>query len=347
MVRRHDGVVEAYLERLAQEAQDLYAQHPGPLETLYLGGGTPSFLRNHELEALFRALPWGLEGAEVTLEANPGTLNPERLRLLRNLGVNRISLGVQSFEDTVLKALGRAHGHKGAVRAVELCLEAGFRTSLDLILGLPEQNVQADLAQAVALGVEHISAYTLQIEPGTPFALTDLAPDPDAEAQAFTLAQTVLGQAGLARYEVSNFARPGQESRHNLAYWRNAFWGGLGPGATGQLAGFSVYAFRYTNPPLPRWLRGEGPMLEQISTLEHIKESIMLGLRLAQGVDIGQIEQRCEMEIWYALEPTLQALHREGLVEVQQKRIRAADLSTLHPIILRLWDVLEAKALQG
>ncbi len=347
VVRRHGGVVEVYLERLAQEAQVLFEQYPGPLETLYLGGGTPSFLRDHELEALFRALPWGLEGAEVTLEANPGTLNAERLRLLRDLGVNRISLGVQSFQDTVLKALGRAHGRKGALRAVELCLEAGFRTSLDLILGLPEQNVEADLTQAVALGVEHISAYTLQIEPGTPFALTDLAPDPDAEAQAFALAQTLLGQAGLVRYEVSNFARPGQESRHNLAYWRNTFWGGVGPGATGQLAGRDTYAFRYTNPPLPRWLQGEGPLVEQVSKLEHIKESIMLGLRLAQGVDIGQIEQQCEMNLWYALEPAVQALYRDGLLEVQQKRIRTTDLSTLHPIILRLWDALEAKALHG
>lgn len=343
VVRRYGGIVEVYLERLAQEAQALFAQYPGPLETLYLGGGTPSFLRNHELERLFDTLPWNLEGAEVTLEANPGTLNAERLQLLRDLGVNRISLGVQSFQDTVLKALGRAHGRKGALRAVELCLEAGFRTSLDLILGLPEQDVQADLAQAVALGVEHLSAYTLQIEPGTPFALAHPAPDPDAEAQALELAETVLEEAGLARYEVANFARPGQESRHNLAYWHNTFWGGLGPGATGQLAGQSAYAFRYTNPPLPRWLQGEEPLPEHVEVKEHIKESLMLGLRLAQGVDIGELELRCGLELWQALEPTVKTLCREGLLEVQQKQIRAANLSTLHPIILRLWSALEAE----
>lgn len=204
VVRRYGDVVEAYLKRLAQEARGLFEQHPGPLTTLYLGGGTPSFLRSHELEALFRALPWNIEAAEVTLEANPGTLNPERLGLLRELGVNRISLGVQSFQDSVLKTLGRAHGRTGALRAVEMSLEAGFHTSIDLILGLPGQDVEADLAQATALGVEHVSAYTLQVEPGTPFALRGLAPDPDSEAQALALAQEVLGTAGLARYEVSN-----------------------------------------------------------------------------------------------------------------------------------------------
>ncbi|AWR86482.1 oxygen-independent coproporphyrinogen III oxidase [Meiothermus taiwanensis WR-220] len=343
VVRRYGDVVEAYLKRLAQEARGLFEQHPGPLTTLYLGGGTPSFLRSHELEALFRALPWNIEAAEVTLEANPGTLNPERLGLLRELGVNRISLGVQSFQDSVLKTLGRAHGRTGALRAVEMSLEAGFHTSIDLILGLPGQDVEADLAQATALGVEHVSAYTLQVEPGTPFALRGLAPDPDSEAQALALAQEVLGTAGLARYEVSNFARPGRESQHNLAYWRNAFWGGLGPGATGQLAGLEphIFAVRYTNPPLPRWLQGEEPLLEQVGSLEHLKESLMLGLRLAQGVDLELLEQRSGLEVWPALEPAVRQLSSQGLLVVQQKRIRASDLNTLHPIILQLWDGLE------
>ncbi|WP_027877547.1 radical SAM family heme chaperone HemW [Meiothermus cerbereus] len=349
VVRRYGGLVEAYLKRLTQEAQALFAQHPSKLNTLYLGGGTPSFLRNQELERLFQALQWNLEGAEVTLEANPGTLNPERLQLLRALGVNRLSLGVQSFQDDVLRALGRAHGGKGALRAVEMSLEAGFRTSIDLILGLPGQDVLADLKQAVALGVGHVSAYTLQIEPGTPFALSGLAPDPDAEAQAFELAQTVLGQAGLVRYEVSNFARPGQESQHNLAYWHNTTWGGLGPGATGQLAGAGDGGFltwRYTNPPLPRWLQGEEPWVEQVGALEHAKESLMLGLRLSQGVDVGQIELRCGLKLWPALESTVQALSLEGSLEVQQKRIRALELSTLHPIILQLWAALEAAQIE-
>lgn len=347
VVRRHGGVVAAYLERLAEEARALYEQYPGPLRTLYLGGGTPSFLRSAELRALFAALPWDIGGAEVTLEANPGTLNTERLQLLRGLGVNRLSLGVQSFQDDVLKTLGRAHGRKGALKAVEMSLEAGFRTSLDLILGLPGQDFEADLREARALGVGHISAYTLQIEPGTPFALANLHPDEEQEARAFERAEEILGEAGFVRYEVSNFAKPGQESQHNKLYWQLGFWGALGPGAAAHLpakSGKDLYAIRTTNPPLPRWLAGEAPLTEEISPLEHAKEALMLGLRLREGVDVGSLEARTGLELWPALTLTVAKLIEEGRLEASGKRLRATNLSTLHPVILQLWEALDAIA---
>lgn len=345
VVRRHGGVVAAYLKRLSQEARALYEQYPAPPSTLYFGGGTPSFLRSGELQALFAALPWEIGGAEVTLEANPGTLNAERLQLLRGQGVNRLSLGVQSFQDKVLKTLGRAHGRKGALKAVEMSLEAGFRTSLDLILGLPGQALEADLREACALGVGHISAYTLQIEPGTPFALANLQTDEEQEARAFERAEEILGEAGFVRYEVSNFAKPGQECRHNQVYWQLGFWGALGPGATAHLPGPAgkALAIRATNPPLPRWLAGEAPAIEEISPLEHAKEALMLGLRLREGVDVGELEQRTRLELWPALVPSLQKLVERGWLETSGKRLRATNLSTLHPIILRLWEALEAK----
>ncbi|MBO1436551.1 radical SAM family heme chaperone HemW [Meiothermus sp. CFH 77666] len=345
VVRRHGGVVAAYLERLAEEARALYEQYPGPLRTLYLGGGTPSFLRSAELRALFAALPWDIGGAEVTLEANPGTLNTERLQLLRGLGVNRLSLGVQSFQDDVLKTLGRAHGRKGALKAVEMSLEAGFRTSLDLILGLPGQDFEADLREARALGVGHISAYTLQIEPGTPFALANLQTDEEQEARAFEQAEEILGEAGFVRYEVSNFALPHQESQHNQVYWQLGFWGALGPGAAAHLpaqAGKALYAIRATNPPLPRWLAGEAPATEEISPLEHAKEALMLGLRLREGVDVGSLEVRTGLELWPALAPTVAKLIGEGRLEARGQRLRATHLSTLHPVILQLWEALDA-----
>ncbi|MCS7195084.1 MAG: radical SAM family heme chaperone HemW [Meiothermus sp.] len=343
VLRRHPGSVEAYLKRLKEEAWALYERYPAPLKTLYLGGGTPSFLREPELEALFEALPWPLaEGAEVTLEANPGTLSPPRLRLLRELGVNRLSLGVQSFQEGVLRILGRAHGRRGAFRAVEMALEAGFRTSIDLILGLPEQDVEADLQEAAALGVGHVSAYTLQVEPGTLLALSGYSPDPEAEALALERAVMMLGEAGFRRYEVSNFARPGEESRHNQAYWESAFWGGLGPSAVGHYqAQGQAYALRTRQPPLPRWLVGEPPDLEEIDPLEHAKESLMLGLRLAQGVDVGRIEGRTGLSLWPLLAPVVQALLAEGRLEVEGKRIRATNLNTLHPLILELWEALQ------
>ncbi len=357
VVRRYEGIVTAYLERLAHEARTLYAQYPQALATLYLGGGTPSFLRNHELKALFAALPWDIGQAEVTMEANPGTLNAERLQLLRDHGVNRLSIGVQSFQDKVLKTLGRAHGRRGAFRAVEMSLEAGFRTSVDLILGLPEQDFAADLLEARALGVGHISAYTLQIEPGTPFATRGIKLDEDLEASAFEQAVNILGEAGFVRYEVSNFARPGQESRHNLLYWQLGFWGALGPSAAAHLdprststatssplpAGWveEVYALRTTAPPLPRWLQGEEPAVEAISPLEHAKEALMLGLRLLEGVDLGALEARTGLPLWEWLAPAVRSLEAEGALQVEGERLRATQRNTLHPLILRLWEGLE------
>lgn len=344
VVRRHGGVVAAYLERLVQEANALHGQYPGPLRTLYFGGGTPSFLRSAELEALF-ALPWDIGGAEVTLEANPGTLNAERLQLLRGLGVNRLSLGVQSFQDDVLKTLGRAHGRKGALKAVEMSLEAGFRTSLDLILGLPGQDFEADLREASALGVGHISAYTLQIEPGTPFALANLPTDEEQEARAFERAEEILGEAGFVRYEVSNFAKPGQDSQHNQVYWQLGFWGALGPGAATHLPaqpGKALYAIRATNPPLPRWLAGEAPSIEEISPLEHAKEALMLGLRLREGVDVGSIEARTGLDLWSPLRSVVEQIASERYLKVVGKHIRAQNLSTIHPLILQLWNALDS-----
>lgn len=348
VVRRYGGVVEAYLERLAEEAAALYQRFPGPLETLYFGGGTPSFLRNRELEQLFRALPWDVPSIyEVTMEANPGTLNPERLELLKDLGVNRLSLGVQSFQDGVLESLGRAHGRKGALRAVEMSLEAGFRTSIDLILGLPSQNFAADLREAAAIGVGHVSAYTLQIEPGTPFAARGVRLDEDLEAAAFDMAEQVLGAVGFVRYEVSNFARPGQESAHNQVYWRAGFWGALGPAAVGHypkgVEGHEVYSVRVTNPPLPRWLGGESPWLEAVGPLEHAREALMLGLRLCDGVNVSEIEQRTGLELWERLEAVVRELEGQELLWARGKRIGVAraGVAILHRIILRLWEALE------
>ncbi|SDF22249.1 coproporphyrinogen III oxidase, anaerobic [Thermus arciformis] len=348
VVRRGPGWVEAYLRRLAEEAQALHERFPKPLRTLYLGGGTPSYLRDRELVALFQSLPWALaKGAEVTLEANPGTLSPGRLRLLQDLGVNRLSLGVQSFQEGVLKFLGRAHGRKGALKAVEMALEGGFRVSIDLILGLPMQDVEADLKEAARLGVGHVSAYTLQVEKGTPFALLGLREDPEREAWAMERAEEVLGEAGLLRYEVSNFAREGEEARHNLVYWRAGFWLALGPRATGQYPGEGqAYALRRTAPPLPRWLLGEAPEEEAISPLEHAKESLMLGLRLREGVEVGAVEKRTGLTLFPLLQGRAMELAQEGLLQVRGKRLLPTPKAfpLLHRVVLELWEALEPLA---
>lgn len=347
VVRRHGDVVDRYLDRLAQEAERLHQRFPEPLETLYFGGGTPSFLREAELIRLF-TLPWQVApGGEVTLEANPGTLNPERLRLLKTLGVTRLSIGVQSFDDRVLKALGRAHRARGAYRAIEEAQQAGFRVSIDLILGLPGQDVRRDLLEATALGVGHVSAYTLIVEPGTRYALEGLHPDPEAEGRALELAEEILGEAGLVRYEVSNFARPGEAARHNLVYWRMGFWGGLGPAATGHLPPTTedpgLYAQRWRNPPLPRWLAGESADLEPVTPSEHVREAIMMGLRTREGVDLRALGARTGHALCEQLAGAIAALEQRGLVIYDPPRLRPTSrgLNLAHAVVLELWEALE------
>ncbi len=341
-VRRTRGAVEAYLKRLRADARAL-APRLSPLETLYFGGGTPSYLREDELGAL---LDLGLSlaaGAEVTLEANPGTLNRRRLALLSTLGVNRLSIGVQSFQDRVLRALGRAHRARGAYRAVEEALEAGFRVSIDLILGLPEQDVEADLKAAAQLGVGHVSAYTLIVEPGTPLALSGAAEDPDREARALRLAEEILGEAGFVRYEVANFARPGEEARHNLTYWRMGFWAALGPAAASHEPGEGgAYAVRRTNPPLHRWLAGEAPEREAIGPEEHVREALMMGLRTREGVDVGVLERRTGLTLWPRLAEPAKRLADAGLLAVRGRRLvpTSRGLDLVHSLVLPFWEAL-------
>lgn len=334
--------VAIYLDRLEAEARELYARFSGDLQTLYLGGGTPSFLRDSEIERLFAALPWQVNG-EVTLEVNPGTLNKSRLELWGSLGVNRISLGVQSFQDPVLKALGRAHGRRGALQAVELSLEAGFRTSLDLILGLPGQDYERDLSEAAALGVEHVSAYTLQVEPGTPLALQGIRENPDLEAEAFLAAREILGQAGLERYEVANFARPGCEAQHNLNYWRLGFWGGLGPAASAHLPATAPdYAERLTAPPLYRWAAGEAAARELIGPAQHIRETLMMTMRLAEGLDLATLATQSSPDLAERILPKARELADQGLLQVSGTHIsptlRGMDLN--HQVVIALWEAL-------
>ena len=208
---------------------------PAPT-TVYLGGGTPSLLGPDGLRALFAALPRPAPGAEVTAELNPGDVTPALARALREAGVTRASLGAQSFSDRTLAWLGRRHDAARVRRAAALLREAGVpRLSLDLIAAVPGEppaDFAASLREAVALEPDHVSVYPLSVEPGTPLARAGVAPPPDDAALAsVAAAEAFLAAAGYARYELSNYARPGAECRHNLAVWRGEDYVGLGPAA--------------------------------------------------------------------------------------------------------------------
>ncbi|GGJ85659.1 coproporphyrinogen III oxidase [Deinococcus aquiradiocola] len=236
MLERRGDLVARYLTRLDEEARTLGALYDVQLDTVYLGGGTPSFLRDAELDALVgsvrRHLGWGR--LENTLEVNPGTVTPARAEHWRALGFDRASVGVQSLDDATLRFLGRQHSAQVARDAVTQLRDAGFRVSGDLITAVTGQPLASDVAGLVALGVEHVSAYTLTIEPGTPFARQGVTVREEDEQEGFELTEALLTGAGFERYEISNYARsPSAQSRHNRAYWTGEYFLGLGPGGAG------------------------------------------------------------------------------------------------------------------
>lgn len=234
---------QIYTEALVKEIYAQAAHFPGPFTTIYMGGGTPTCLSAAQLTDIIRALQTAFiyrAPVEFTIEANPGTVDTDKLRLLRRLGVNRISFGVQAFQDRLLQTLGRIHTVSMAEEAVDAARQAGFTNiSVDLMYGLPDQTLadwRESLGRAVALGVPHISAYGLTVEEGTPFASQQQAgrltlPDEDTQEAMYEFTDTFLTQAGYQRYEISNYSRPGFVCRHNIGYWRAQPYLGLGAGA--------------------------------------------------------------------------------------------------------------------
>ena len=299
-MRRNEELVARYLDRLEEEIVEAGRRHPGSLDTLYLGGGTPSHLSDAELERVFTALDraFGLPATvETTIEADPRTFGPERLRTFRAFGIDRLSVGLQSTQDAVLSFLGRAHDAREALDAVRFGLDAGFRVSADLITAVPGQDAEADLRTAAATGVDHLSVYGLTIEPFTPFALRRVRVDEDRAADDFDRATRVLAELGFARYEVSNHAVPGSESRHNQAYWHGAYFLAFGPSAAAFLPADDGIGERVTNLPIKAWLRGDPPLRERPGAEGHVLERLMTGLRTVRGVDLDAVRARTGIDV--------------------------------------------------
>ncbi|MDR1165586.1 MAG: radical SAM family heme chaperone HemW [Deltaproteobacteria bacterium] len=291
------GEIGAFLEALAAEAKIVSRYWSGEFDSLYLGGGSPSLLSIEDLAALKKALsPLKISPkAEVTLEANPEDVTSEKARAWSDWGVTRVSLGVQSFsQEALVRALGRTHNHRHNHQAIAAIKKEGLALSLDLLFGWSGETLaewEADLREALKAGPRHISAYALTPSPGTRLA-EELAtgarpplPIDDAVADLFLLAGEILAGGGFTRYEVSNFAKRGQECRHNLKYWRRAPYLGLGPAA---------HSFdgvrRYANvASLDDWAqalsegRTQRDFIEDIAPEQARLECLMLGLRLSEG----------------------------------------------------------------
>jgi putative oxygen-independent coproporphyrinogen III oxidase len=330
-MRRQDDLVRRYLARLEGEAEAEAVRHAGPLETLYLGGGTPSHLDDQELDRLLSALVrafGGLGRLETTLEADPLTFDRERLARWRERGVTRLSIGLQSTDDAVLRRLGRGHDARAGLAAVDDALAAGIAVSVDVITAVPGQDARRDLERVARTGVHHVSVYTLTIEPFTPFARRGLQVDEERAADDFEAAEAILAAAGLTRYEVSNHARPGFESLHNAVYWRGDPWLALGPSAAGFEAGSAddppgTRAVRTLRPPIKAWLAGEPPQRTPVDGPTLALELLMTGLRTRVGVDLVAVATRTGVDLAQRFAPQLARACDRGLVEQGGGRLRA------------------------
>ena len=301
---RHGGVDEArFVRAFEAEIAATSARVPGrTVSTIFFGGGTPSLMPPSSVQAILDAIGkhWSVApDVEVTLEANPTSVEATRFRGYRAAGVNRVSLGVQSLDDGALKELGRLHTAQEALDAVAVARANFERYSFDLIYARPRQTPAAwgvELKRAIAEAAEHLSLYQLTIEPDTPFfglhkAGKLVIPDDDTGRDLYDLTQATCADAGLPAYEVSNHARPGAECRHNLVYWRGHEYAGVGPGAHGRL---NIDGRRYATETEKRpesWLMrveaaGNGLIVdEKLTSGETADEFLLMGLRLAEGVD--------------------------------------------------------------
>ena len=305
------------------------------LDSIFFGGGTPSLMPGSCVQAVieFAEKRFGFASdIEITLEANPTSVEAGRFHAYRAAGVNRVSLGVQALNDSDLRALGRLHSVDEAMRAVELARSVFSRISFDLIYARPGQTLEgweAELEQALAVGCSHYSLYQLTYEEGTPFhaalargLMKEL--DPELASTMFEHTQLRMENAGLPAYEVSNHARPGDESRHNLLYWRYGDYVGIGPGAHGRISIGGKRTATETERSPEKWLgrvsaEGQGILKwEPVSLDEQFSEALLMGLRLREGLDLHWLEAKCG-----------RSLSRERLDVLVQRGLLAFDGQTL------------------
>ncbi len=345
---RREEDIDAYVSTLRSQLAE--ADFSGyEADTVYFGGGTPSFLGPRRLTALLEAVSTACPiapGAEITFEANPDSAGgPSALSALRRAGFNRISLGMQSAGDDELKALGRIHTMAQVRAAVEAARKAGFdNLSLDLIYGLPGQDLprwRRNLAAALELGPEHLSCYGLKAEPGTPlYARRETLPGDEIQADMYLETVDLLEARGYRQYEISNFARPGRESRHNLKYWTLGEYIGFGPGAHSDFWGVR-YAWARD---LEAFLRGDRLLSEirRMTPREREAEWLMLSLRLARGLDPAEWETRFRRPFAPFL-PFLRRCEAAGYAVREGDRWRLTPRGFLvsNPIIGALLDQLQ------
>lgn len=325
--------VDTYLVKLMQEVD--YYELPA-LRTLYIGGGTPTALSAEQLDVLLTNLEARLDLSqlqEFTIEANPGDLTAEKIAVLKRSKVNRISLGVQTFNDRHLRQIGRGHNEAQIYDSISGLKEAGFfNISIDLIYALPGQtmmDIEKNVEKALALDIPHLSLYSLILENHTVFMNRQRRgqlhlPNEDTESDIFTYILSELKRQGFDHYEISNFAKPGFESRHNLMYWDNAEYYGIGAGASGYLNGM-----RYRNRgPIQHYLKavseqGHARLHEEYLTkAEQMEEEMFLGLRKKSGISVARFEEKFQLSFNDLYGAIVDQLIAEGLLKNNKQQIQ-------------------------
>jgi oxygen-independent coproporphyrinogen-3 oxidase len=322
--------VSALMREIASQADG------APADTIYFGGGTPSLLEPEEVESIIAACRRAFAvsaDAEVTLEANPETVTPERLAGFLEAGVNRLSFGVQSFRDEELQRLTRLHSAGRAAEAFRMAREAGFdNISLDLMMWLPQQTVPQWLESVhalIGLAPDHASLYILELYPNAPLrdamarGQWSLAPDDDA-ADMYLEAMTRLDGAGYQQYEISNVARPGRESRHNLKYWTDGEWLGFGCGAHSTRRGVRWKNLSSTTEYIAAVASGGHLVAErrELSAREALEEALFTGLRLTRGIDVTAVKARYGVDVWDIYRHQLEQFREAGVLIYDGRLLR-------------------------
>lgn len=336
--------VDDYLEALELEmARTVEEIPPETVETIFIGGGTPTVLTPDGMERLLKAIrlyfPVWSDQMEFTVEANPGTTEPEKLAVMKEGGVNRLSFGAQTFRPDLLADIGRVHTVEDIQRSVEQAREAGIHNvSLDLMFGLPRQRVadlEEALSQGLALSPDHFSVYGLKVEEGTVFHHRLLRgklplPSEEDELEMYLLTRRRLEEAGYQQYEVSNFSRPGRESRHNATYWLNEPYYGLGAGAHGYAEGIRHENVRGVG----EYIRLSGirrPIADthRVAVGEAMENHFILGLRLREGVSRHRFTNLYGRPPEAVFGPVLESLRSRGLIRIEEDRYRLTEQGLL------------------
>lgn len=337
--------VRIYREYVDKLIEEIYGQSDNfqdyQVSTIFIGGGTPSILPS-ELMGELLSVVWECfdiaEGAEITIEANPGTLTMEKLETYLEGGINRISLGLQSSDDMELKNLGRIHTFDDFLKSYQRARQAGFTNiNVDLMSGLPGQDIHSwrnTLRKVMMLKPEHISAYSLIVEEGTPFyelygAGQKGLPDEETDRDMYHLTKEMMESQGYSRYEISNYARPGFECRHNSGYWTGVDYLGLGLGASSYTHGFRYHNTADFNEYLGMNLREAGAASQDIQELSHedkMEEFMFLGLRMMKGVSGSEFLGRFGQNMWNVYGEVLGKLEEQKLIEVEAPVVRLTEL---------------------